>query len=84
MKTIGREIRKARIDKGLNQKELADRLGMKQQYLSRIEHDEIDVRASMLQKIAAALGVPVAQLLPDAPAEGGEKTDEEYEPAAVA
>jgi transcriptional regulator with XRE-family HTH domain len=63
MATIGREIHKARIDKGMNQKELADRLGMKQQYLSRIERDQVDVRVSSLRKIAAILGVSVSQLL---------------------
>src|SRR5262245_7553620 len=65
MTTVGREIRKARIDKGINQKALADQLNVKQQYLSRIEHDMVDLRISLLQKIAHILEVPVARLLPE-------------------
>jgi transcriptional regulator with XRE-family HTH domain len=65
MTTVGREIRKARIDKGINQKALADKLDVKQQYLSRIEHDMVDLRVSLLQKIAHMLAVPVARLVPE-------------------
>ena len=65
MTTVGREIRKARIDKGINQKTLAEQLNVKQQYLSRIEHDMVDLRVSLLQKIAHMLAVPVARLLPE-------------------
>lgn len=65
MTTVGREIRKARIDKGINQKALAEQLNVKQQYLSRIEHDMVDLRVSLLQKIAHMLAVPVTRLLPE-------------------
>ena len=65
MTTVGREIRKARIDKGINQKALAEQLNVKQQYLSRIEHDMVDLRVSLLQKIAHMLAVPIARLLPE-------------------
>jgi transcriptional regulator with XRE-family HTH domain len=66
MASVGREIRKARIDRDMEQRELARILGMKQQYLSRIEHDQVDVRVSVLRRIAAALGVSVNQLLDEA------------------
>lgn len=63
MASFGREIRKARIDKNVRQRDLAEKLGMKQQYLSRIERDRVDVRLTVIRKIAAALGVSVHQLL---------------------
>jgi transcriptional regulator with XRE-family HTH domain len=63
MSTIGKEIRKARIDKGLLQKTLADRLGVPQQYISRVESDKVDLRLSTLQRIADELGVGVCALL---------------------
>jgi transcriptional regulator with XRE-family HTH domain len=63
MSTIGKEIRKARIDKGLLQKTLADRLGVPQQYISRVESDKVDLRLSTLQRIADELGVRASTLL---------------------
>lgn len=62
MASLGREIRKARIDKGLMQKDLAIMLGIPQQYISRIEGDKADVRVSTLERIAKALCVKVSDL----------------------
>jgi transcriptional regulator with XRE-family HTH domain len=44
--------------------ELARRLNVKQPYISRRLTGEVEFRLSDLQDIAAALGVPVTQLLP--------------------
>ena len=52
MSSLGREIQKARIDKGLKQKDLAAILHIPQQYISRIEGDKSDVRVSTLERIA--------------------------------
>jgi transcriptional regulator with XRE-family HTH domain len=65
MSTIGREIRKTRIDKRLLQKTLAERLGVPQQYISRVESDKVDLRLSTLKRIADELGVDVCTLLRD-------------------
>jgi transcriptional regulator with XRE-family HTH domain len=63
MATIGKEIRKARIDKGLKQKDLASRLDIPQQYVSKIESDKTDVRFSTLQRIARELDVSLCALV---------------------
>lgn len=52
-------------DKGYLQKTLADRLGVPQQYISRIESDKVDVRFSTLQRIADELEVALCTLLRD-------------------
>lgn len=55
---------------GISQRELARRLGWSQQYawrrLSIHENADLEFTPSELEKIAAALGLPVAQLLPAA------------------
>lgn len=63
MTTLGKEIRKARIDKSLLQKDLAKKLNLPQQYISKIESDKVDVRFSTLQRIANELGVKLSSLI---------------------
>jgi len=48
---IGALIHEARIEKGLTQKELADKVGTTKSYISKIENDIKEVRLSTLQKI---------------------------------
>jgi len=62
MMSLGKEIRKARIDSGMNQKELAERSALSQKYLSQIERDDANPRFSIVQRIATALGVSLDQL----------------------
>jgi transcriptional regulator with XRE-family HTH domain len=63
MSTLGKEIKKARIEQGLKQKELKERTGLSQKYLSQIENDAVDPRVSVLKKIAQALQVSADSLL---------------------
>jgi transcriptional regulator with XRE-family HTH domain len=63
MSTLGKEIKKARIDQDLKQKELQERTGLSQKHLSQIENDAVDPRASVLKKIAQALHVSTDSLL---------------------
>jgi transcriptional regulator with XRE-family HTH domain len=63
MTTLGKEIKKARIDKGLKQKDLMKLTGLAQKHLSLIENDDVDPRVSVLRKIVLALGVSADQLL---------------------
>jgi transcriptional regulator with XRE-family HTH domain len=63
MSTLGKEIKKARIEQGLKQKELQERTGLSQKYLSQIENDAVDPRVSVLKKIAQALQVSADSLL---------------------
>lgn len=62
MMTLGKEIRKARIDAGINQKELASRAALSQKYMSQLERDGADPRLSVVIRIARALGVSLDRL----------------------
>ena len=54
---IGVLLHEARIEKGLTQKELAEKVGTTKSYISKIENDVKEVRISTLQKIVElALG----------------------------
>ena len=63
MSTLGKEIKKARIEQGWKQKDLQARTGLSQKYLSQIENDAVDPRVSVLKKIARALQVSADGLL---------------------
>lgn len=59
---IGRTVRRLRLDANLTQAALAQTLGISASYLNLIEHDQRAITASLLLKLAAALGVELAQL----------------------
>jgi DNA-binding XRE family transcriptional regulator len=61
--TVGRKIRKMRNAKGLTQAELARAAGMVRPNLSRIEAGKHRPSLATLERIAAALKVPVADLI---------------------
>jgi DNA-binding XRE family transcriptional regulator len=44
-------IQQARLEKGLTQQELADKVGTTKSYISKLENDVKEVRISTLQKI---------------------------------
>jgi len=48
---IGALIHDARLEKGLSQEELANKVGTTKSYISKIENDVKEVRISTLQKI---------------------------------
>lgn len=48
---IGALLHEARLEKGLTQEELAERVGTTKSYISKIENDIKEVRISTLQKI---------------------------------
>ena len=48
---IGALLHEARLEKGLTQEELAEKVGTTKSYISRIENDVKEVRISTLQKI---------------------------------
>ena len=62
MISLGREIKKARIDKKWNQKALQDATGISQKHISAIELDKVDPRWSLLQRIALALDLPMDRI----------------------
>ncbi|KUO53010.1 MAG: XRE family transcriptional regulator [Desulfitibacter sp. BRH_c19] len=53
---IKKELIKFRIEQGLSQKQLADKIGTKQSAISRLESGEYNASVELLHKIAHALG----------------------------
>lgn len=60
---LGSVIRKRRAELGLRQKAVAEEIGVSEDYLSLIERDQRTPSLEMLEKLAAALSVPVSYLL---------------------
>ena len=59
---LGTNIRKLRADRGLSQEELAHRAGIDRSYLSEVENGHKSIGVMVLDDIAAALEVEVADL----------------------
>ena len=60
---LGQVIKKRREDKKMSQQELADKAGITQATVSRLEKDSSDIKLSHLKNIAAALGCSVITLI---------------------
>src|SRR5882724_8273929 len=60
--SLGREMKKARIGKGWNQKRLQDVIGVSQKHISAIELDKVDPRWSMVKRLAGALDISLDML----------------------
>ena len=58
-------IRTLRESRNLSQQTLADKAGLAQSQISRIERGIIDTPVSTLRRVAMALDVPVSALLDD-------------------
>jgi len=67
---VGRRIRRARTRAGLSQAALAERLGCARPTVCRWERGRREPSLGVLVRIAAAVGVRPAALLPDAGEEG--------------
>jgi len=65
--TIGRKISDLRKEKGLTQEELAERLGVSPQAVSKWENDNSCPDIMLLPKIAQLFGVTIDSLLTDEP-----------------
>lgn len=62
---IGERIKNARTGAGMSQAELADKAGLSQSMISRIEQGQRDTPLSTFRRIAEALGLDPAALLQD-------------------
>lgn len=60
---VGRAVRAARKTSGLSQAKLAEAAGLTWEYVSRLERATMEPGIERLERIAAALGVPLASLL---------------------
>jgi transcriptional regulator with XRE-family HTH domain len=64
-KVLGTEVRRARVQAGLNQVELAARLGVSRSYVSNLEAGRVNVTVGQLANIADALKVGLEIRLPE-------------------
>jgi transcriptional regulator with XRE-family HTH domain len=62
-KSLGSYIRKIRIDKGLTQQQLADKMGLDFQYISRIERGLVSPTLYWISDLANALECDEADFL---------------------
>ena len=62
-KVIGRNVREFRQDRIWSQEELADRAGVHRTYISQVERGVTNPTATVIAKIADALGVEPAELM---------------------
>lgn len=56
------KLKGIRVNMGIQQQELAKKLGITPQYLNRIEKGLVDPRRSLMIKISKALNIPVQEL----------------------
>jgi len=60
---VGERVRSARARGGLTRKALAQGSGVSERYLAHLEAGKGNISILLLQKVAAALGLPLAELL---------------------
>ncbi len=60
---LGERLRQLRLQQGLTLRELAERVGKSESFLSRVERGQLDLSLNVLKEIADQLGRPVIQLL---------------------
>lgn len=64
---VGERVTRHRINKGIGQQDLATAVGLARSSIANLEAGRQRVPIHVLASIAAALGLAVADLLPDAP-----------------
>lgn len=62
MKTIGNKIKELRYSKGMSQKDIAEKLGITSQAVSKWENDSSLPEMTMLPDIAALFGIQIDDL----------------------
>lgn len=60
---LAKQIIAARVELGITQKELADRVGTSQANISKLEHGQLNPSVRMLQKVADGLGKQFSAVL---------------------
>lgn len=61
---FGRQLRAVRQNVGISQEELAAQAGLHRTYVGLIERGERNVSLRTVEKLAVALGVEMAELMP--------------------
>ncbi len=67
MTALGARIKGLRVERGLQQRQLAEKAGMTPSMVSQIEAGRLTPSLPTLGKLAAALGVPIASLFEPTP-----------------
>ena len=57
---IGEQLKEERLKAGLTQEELADKIGTKKSFISRVEKGKADIQLSTLVKVFRGLGREVS------------------------
>ncbi len=63
IKIIANNVRIQRQKLGWSQEKLAEKSGISQRYISKIENDGVDVGATTIEKLSHALGTTPAQIV---------------------
>ena len=71
---LGENIKRLRTEKGLTQKDLADRLFVTPQAVSRWENNEAEPSVSTLSQLAKIFGIGVGDLIEDVTADAQDAT----------
>ena len=62
-KTVGRNLRAYRLERGLSQEAFADQLGVHRTYMGGVERGERNLTLKSLEKMAEKIGVEARELL---------------------
>jgi transcriptional regulator with XRE-family HTH domain len=62
-RTVGRNLRAYRLDRGLSQEAFADVLGVHRTYMGGLERGERNLTLKSLERLAAAVGLDPLDLL---------------------
>ena len=65
MGNIGDNIRKLRIERGMSQEQLADRIGKTRSAVSQYEHGTTMPRMGVIESMAQVFGVPKHEIIGD-------------------
>lgn len=60
---LGKNIKKERVLRDIKQQDLAREIKITPQYLRKIEKGEVDIKLSLIRKIAKALDITVNELI---------------------
>jgi transcriptional regulator with XRE-family HTH domain len=61
---FGKKLRNVREKKGISQEKLAERAGLHRTYVSSVERGERNISLLNVERLAIALGVRMAELIP--------------------
>ena len=68
-KVFAANLRRSREELGISQERLADIAGVHRTYVGTVERGECNISIDNMERLAAAVGVPLPRLLVDRPTE---------------